>query len=191
MVRYLYDEMRSDRGKEIKTIWESNIMCANELFDEVVLVIFLGNLKVKDGHHDSPASHGLLCSTYKSNTLTVFRQLFIYNLQAIALVDDEKRLVGTLSASDLRGLNKETLPLLDGPLVYFMQKVKPSNIKKINEGGIATKEYTVDRAVRQMLLAGIHRVWLVDQNSVPNGCVSMSDVLAMLVPGNLRFGLEP
>jgi CBS domain-containing protein len=95
-----------------------------------------------------------------------------------------------LSASDLRGLNKETLPLLDGPLVHFLSHVKRSNIKKINEGGIATRDYTVERAVRQMLSTRIHRVWIVDDNSVPIGCVSMSDVLAILVPGNLKIGLD-
>jgi predicted transcriptional regulator len=71
-----------------------------------------------------------------------------------------------------------------------MSQTKPSNIKKINEGGIATRDYTVERAVRQMLSTRIHRVWIVDDDSVPIGCVSMSDVLAMIVPGSLKVGFE-
>jgi hypothetical protein len=48
--------------------------------------------------------------------------LYVHRVSAIAIIDHRKRLVANLSASDLRGLSKETLEELMLPVFEYLEK---------------------------------------------------------------------
>jgi hypothetical protein len=63
----------------------------------------------------------LTCPLKTENTLEVYRQLYFQNIPAVPIVDSRKKLVGTLSASDLVGIDRETLHKLDNPLINYLE----------------------------------------------------------------------
>lgn len=143
LVHFLVEEAKKKRGSAINELWRCNIMKANELFDE-------SNLSKTAIELRTPITTDVLTSTYKINTLAAFRQLFTNSLSAIALVDERKRLVGTLSASDLRGMNKESMSLFDGPLIHYMHYIKSPHHYSRNKNGMCSKTTQVQSAIKMV-----------------------------------------
>jgi hypothetical protein len=95
-------------------------------------------------------------------------------------------------------LSKDNLELLDGSLAYFMERIKISQsqlkknmmgswqVRKIRSNFYSTMEMTVSTAMRRMLKHKIHRMWIMNDESVPLGCASFTDILCLLWSENLK-----
>mmetsp|Transcript_14184 Transcript_14184/g.19689 ORF Transcript_14184/g.19689 Transcript_14184/m.19689 type:complete len:398 (+) Transcript_14184:229-1422(+) len=126
--------------------------------------------------------------------LACFRQLWEgckrvhdFAIPAVPVVDEKGRLLATLSASDMRGMTKESLPDLMLPIMEFL-KLKTGN-RSVRPSEAVTLKVPLRIAIEKLLHAGIHRLWIVDdedeQNKVGN-VLSMTDIIRKFVSFNLK-----
>ena len=190
LVRFLEEEMKKQRSHDLKAVFGLNISVANMLFARHVQTV-----------NDNPFSSTLMTCPITSTAMNCFREMFMEQVSAVALVDSRDKLCGTLSIADLRHLNKSNLDLLEHASVgVFLEQVHPagtSNQAEMvhkNAAGCITRALTVQTAVRHMMKQKIHRVWICDEDCRPQvkscmyayeeqGVVSLSDVLTLFVPG--------
>eukprot|EP00163_Fabomonas_tropica_P001051 TRINITY_DN107_c0_g1_i1.p1 TRINITY_DN107_c0_g1~~TRINITY_DN107_c0_g1_i1.p1 ORF type:complete len:308 (+),score=70.59 TRINITY_DN107_c0_g1_i1:110-1033(+) len=120
--------------------------------------------------------------------LQAFRTLGQNEIKAAAVVDGAGKLVGNLSASDLRGMSKQFMDKLTLPVLEYLSLVNndvlpapitcqpDATLAEVIEcalGGCDDKIFQQNRP--------IHRVWQVDADGKPVGVVSMSDMLHQLL----------
>ncbi|KAJ3037640.1 hypothetical protein HDV00_001445 [Rhizophlyctis rosea] len=122
-----------------------------------------------------------------SSALEAFRIMHNNQVTAIAIVNAEGQIEANISGSDLRGITSCSLePLLDKMWDFLetgtkrkADQLKPDQLRAV------PPETTLEAAVRMMLEARIHRVWIVDDSEQPIGVVTLPDALTMfLAPAN-------
>jgi len=127
---------------------------------------------------------------YKINsrepTANALRLMSEHDVQAIAIVDDNDVLLGTFSASDLRGLDHKTIvSSLWLPAQDFLQ-LDASQFT-------CTLHDSLLKVATKMVLGKIHRLWIVDGSDRVVGVVSLSDVLSQVKNklGHVPVHVEP
>ncbi|KAI9199628.1 uncharacterized protein BJ171DRAFT_427463 [Polychytrium aggregatum] len=108
-----------------------------------------------------------------------FKRMAVQKLLALPIVDSANHVVGTLSASDLRGLTDKTLSHLKSPVAEFLQAAARP-IPKV-ENLVCSPEDTLLKVIQTLTQNRIHRVWVTDEHMKPIGVVSQTDVIAVLV----------
>jgi len=121
-----------------------------------------------------PAQEGKVVTVPSTETtLTGYRRMTQSQLSALAVVNDAGAVVGTLSASDLRGVLADQIPAkVQLALSEFLPKTHPVT---------ATPTTQVGEVMTQMLTAKVHHVWIVDSAQKPLYCVSISDLIEYLI----------
>ena len=76
--------------------------------------------------------------------------MYLNRIAAVAIVDERKRLVSTVSVSDLRGINPSNVQIMSEPLIHYLETVKKGNISK-TLFGIVPPERSVKDTVEQVL----------------------------------------
>jgi len=102
-------------------------------------------------------------------------------VSALALVDNEGKLVANFSASDLRGLTRAVLGWMGKPTIDFLQHFGRGSKPPIVESVDTTFRACVEK-LAHLSKERIHRVYLTDPNDRPIGIVSLSDVVTLLLP---------
>ncbi|KAI8622657.1 hypothetical protein BC830DRAFT_1076334 [Chytriomyces sp. MP71] len=95
---------------------------------------------------------------------------------ALPVVNDAGLVVATLSASDLRGLTKETLHFVGLNVLEFLEKMH-TNSKQESTSSLAPSD-TLQSAVEMLISRDVHRLWILDAMLRPVGVVSQSDVIS-------------
>eukprot|EP01094_Clydonella_sp_ATCC50884_P009675 TRINITY_DN1921_c0_g2_i1.p1 TRINITY_DN1921_c0_g2~~TRINITY_DN1921_c0_g2_i1.p1 ORF type:complete len:336 (-),score=161.24 TRINITY_DN1921_c0_g2_i1:150-1097(-) len=110
-----------------------------------------------------------------------FRIIDQHGFTAAPVVNAAGEIVGTLSASDLRGLRSHHLSSVLLPITEFLAlKWVDSGARR---GVVVARNGTLHEAVVQMVLRRVHRVWVMDDDGkTPIGVVSMSDVISKFSP---------
>eukprot|EP01060_Flectonema_neradi_P006811 TRINITY_DN14665_c0_g1_i1.p1 TRINITY_DN14665_c0_g1~~TRINITY_DN14665_c0_g1_i1.p1 ORF type:complete len:428 (+),score=68.60 TRINITY_DN14665_c0_g1_i1:53-1285(+) len=96
----------------------------------------------------------------------------VYSSMAIAVVNDDNKLVRHFSASDLRGLKPELFGTLVTPVSLFGTPRKLVTF---------TKDQTLWDVIATFVGKKLHRACIVDENGVPYGQVSITNLLEALV----------
>jgi len=111
-----------------------------------------------------------------------FQKLYSLRTSALPIVDSHGKLMGSLSASDLRGITAEEVDrLLSFPVLEFLEarrSTRPFTCKS------STKLLEVVCTVSDN---GVHRVWIVDDDDKPIGVVTMADILAKFSPFDYKL----
>lgn len=94
-------------------------------------------------------------------------------LESIAVVNAEGKLIGQLSASDLRGLAKDLFSSLDKRISEFIHKAA-----KI---ATCSPDAKIKDVIKQLAAGSLHRLWIVDKEHHPIGVVSLGDVMKALM----------
>lgn len=125
----------------------------------------------------------LITVSMYQTALIGFQKLYNHGweLSGIPVVDKTGDLVATLSASDLRGLNKGSFKYLLLPVLDFL---------RLQKGGIRPAITTQSHAeigeiIRKFVYGHVHRIWIVKNHKI-TGVVSLSDILAKLSPVDYR-----
>jgi len=115
-------------------------------------------------------------SIYADETaLEGFRKVTNYKLWSIAVIQRETgKLMGCLSASDLRPINVERLQDVLLPVTTFLQSHHRKSIAPV----CCFSHETLDMVINKALSHGLHRVWIVNDFMKPIGCISFTDVIA-------------
>jgi len=110
-----------------------------------------------------------------SSAITGFRQMISNNeLSALPIVNDKGQLMGTLSSSDFRGIGLDNFKNSLLPVNRFI--VLSRGGKKQHQLTVRSDE-VLSSVVDKLLLRGVHRVWVVDQDNKPIEVVSLTDII--------------
>jgi CBS domain-containing protein len=102
-------------------------------------------------------------------------------ISAVALTDNENKLIANFSASDLRGAARGMIGSLAKSTIDFLHKYGRGPRPPIVESDSLTFSKAVDKLAR-LSYERIHRLYLLDDNDHPIGVFSMTDVFPVLCP---------
>lgn len=138
-------------------------------------VISVEALTVDQSHLLNNDQFNELCTVKGTvSTLDAFRRMISGNADAVAVVDNEEKLVDTLSASDLRTVfsKQNDLRSMLSPVADFIKTARNA------AGAVAvTKEDSIKKAIDLVVFHHIHRVWVVSEAGAPLGCIRIQDLL--------------
>jgi 5'-AMP-activated protein kinase, regulatory gamma subunit len=112
------------------------------------------------------------------------------SFSAVPLVDDAGRIAGTLSASNLLGVDHRTFDDLALPAIEFVQRrnMGSGSFRSALAGHKAlcpittTADELLEVALARMLAARVHRLWVVNPENKPVGVVTFGDVFKAFLP---------
>lgn len=117
------------------------------------------------------------------SALTGFLRLKEKKVPSMPIVD-KGELIGTLSKSDLLGLDRESFMKLSSPVLHYLHQSRSTQVICIPSDSIKN---VMDRMVENR----VHRIWIVSSESEEIiGVVSQSDILGEILGVNRAFGLE-
>jgi CBS-domain-containing membrane protein len=127
--------------------------------------------------HEGRISNKLVAMSAKNSAVEGFRKIYRQGVTAIAIVDDNDELIGTLSASDIRGIKMENLSSVLEPVMEFLAKKFPQSRPLVT----VTAHANLKEVMEKLIMGKVHRVWVVDMNSRrPIGVVTMTNVLKVI-----------
>jgi len=103
--------------------------------------------------------------------------LYKNKISGLALVDQEFRLSGNLSASDLRGMNSLAFDFFNGSTMQFLIKGTKSTMKRTQSVAADT---TFGEVIQLLSDQKIHRAYIYTPHGFPSGFVSLIDVIVRL-----------
>lgn len=109
-------------------------------------------------------------------TIDAFREMTLNHISAVAVIDNEGRLTGNLTARDVKYLLESPQNLIELPLSEFLSKVE----NRHSNYALCHTTNTMKHALTLMKGAAVHRVWIVDEHRRPIGVLSISDVCRFL-----------
>jgi len=109
-------------------------------------------------------------------------------VNALAVVDEHGKLVGTLSGSDLRGMSHDKIATVLLPVMEFLKAQHQEGLKS---PVTCSKSDTVVSVVKKMLDHKVHRVWLQNEAGEPTGVISLSDLALFVFTQTLSVWYPP
>lgn len=117
------------------------------------------------------SSKKLISMPESSLMLAVFQKLYECDIYGCAITNDEGKLVGNISVTDLQFSINENLEYLGSPVSKLFQDFK--RYKPVT----VTSSNTVLEAVGLAVENGVHRVYIVDKDNKPTGLITLTDLL--------------
>jgi CBS domain-containing protein len=103
--------------------------------------------------------------------------LYKNKISGLALVDQEFRLSGNLSASDLRGMNSLAFDFFNGSTLQFLIKGTKATMKRTQS---VVPDTTFGEVIQLLSEEKIHRAYIYTPHGFPSGFVSLIDVIVRL-----------
>jgi CBS domain-containing protein len=119
--------------------------------------------------------------TESETALEGYNRMASKKIHALPIVDNAGLVVATLSASDLRGLSRDTVEKVKLPVTEFLKVTAPLAKKRDGEPVSITPDDTLMDALTLMVEKNVHRVWILNSMLRPVGCISQSDIIGALV----------
>eukprot|EP01090_Pellita_catalonica_P012869 TRINITY_DN290_c0_g1_i1.p1 TRINITY_DN290_c0_g1~~TRINITY_DN290_c0_g1_i1.p1 ORF type:complete len:320 (+),score=59.25 TRINITY_DN290_c0_g1_i1:98-1057(+) len=98
-------------------------------------------------------------------------------VSAVAVVNDDGQLAGNFSATDLKGLYKESFPSFLLTVDEYLEKHSPDSKKPI----CATLSTKVIDIVKEFATSHVHRLWVLGEGRKPTGVISLTDIMGFIV----------
>lgn len=110
--------------------------------------------------------------------------MFFNKVSAVAITDEQGKLVANLSASELRGVGPDHLDWLLLPINDFLKKISETVEKKLSFPLTCHTDTKIEDAINMMGTYRVHRIWIVDFSGVPIGVVSLTDIMRLFLPND-------
>jgi len=142
-----------------------------------VVQLISANLHLLGAHADTPVQnlgfvHSIVPVLASEPAVNAFKRMNDMRVGASPIVDDNGVYVGTLSVSDLKGLNAESFIYLKGTTQAFAEK----HHYALNIPLICSPTDSFKKVVTELVQSRKHRVWIVDDSKKPVGVVSHTDI---------------
>ncbi|RIA95123.1 hypothetical protein C1645_689235 [Glomus cerebriforme] len=112
--------------------------------------------------------------------LNVYRRMAEKSLTGIPIIDhNTHQLIGTLSVSDLRGLNYTSINNLVFPVLDFLATLP--NSEAILNPITVTKETTLKEVLKIMSEKHLHRLWVIGDDKKVTNVVSLTDLISLFL----------
>jgi CBS domain-containing protein len=158
------------RDKDAKLISQTDIVSylsdRKDQLDKNVLNTPVGQLNIPKK---------IIHVSYRTPTIKAYNHLIRHKISALAVLDENQKLVGNLSASDLRGLTDETLNTLRQPVNQFIHNTGQKNLV------CCSPEEKLDMAMNKLVENKVHRLWVTDEQNKPVGVLSLTDVIRAII----------
>jgi CBS domain containing-hemolysin-like protein len=111
------------------------------------------------------------------------------NLMAVGVTDETGRLVGNLSASDLQSwhLFGPKFHRLGWSVARFLKSLRRTQARQADFVVCVQRDTTVLELLTVFGTYSVHRVYIIDENGMPSGVISLTDIMKGL-SGDLRKG---
>jgi len=111
-------------------------------------------------------------------TFVAFKQIYNAKIHGCAIVDENGKLVGNLSASNIKGINRSNFHVLTQPVSEFLARDKQ---RKWYDVPVSAKPYhKMKEVILQFVSSKVHRIYITSDEGRPVGVVSLTDVLNVL-----------
>jgi len=127
-------------------------------------------------HHDVISIH------HKAMALEAFLLIHRKQVSGIGLLDDDGKLVGNVSGSDIKriGLTGQNIKRLREPIDVFLDRKDSTHVYVVGEND------TLVEALQIMRETHVHRVYIVDPaTQKPTGILSQTDVMKLFSSRNI------
>jgi len=150
----------------------------------------LGDRKNKPLNKMGGVFHSVVCITKDQEAIEGFKLMVDKGITGVAIVDSilNKKLIGTISTKDLKGIDADGkwLSRLFLSAETYLEEMKNSFPQSSRPDGpiFALPTDTLESVVLKLVQNKIHRVFIVnnDQDRVPVGVITMKDVLREVLP---------
>jgi len=119
-----------------------------------------------------------------AKAIKAFKLMDEHKVSAVGVVDDRGRLVGNLSASDLKGQGiadwgqgADPFGTLQMPVMSFLQQGGMTHFPV----GSCTSDTTFNFLLLKVMALRVHRLWVVDKKGKPISVISLTDVMQALI----------
>eukprot|EP00736_Rhodelphis_marinus_P013180 Rmarinus@m.20015 len=142
------------------------------VLDKTVAELNLGKHQLNLTAKDSQKKAEIIPHT--SSAMKGFQVMYKFQITGVGVVDEHGKLVGNLSASDVRGLKLDMVKDVTLPVLEYLKAVKGA----VGPVASCTESTKLGDVVNELLKKRIHRSWVVDSKGAPTSVVSMSDVIS-------------
>eukprot|EP01126_Amoeba_proteus_P031262 TRINITY_DN3071_c0_g1_i4.p1 TRINITY_DN3071_c0_g1~~TRINITY_DN3071_c0_g1_i4.p1 ORF type:complete len:328 (+),score=35.79 TRINITY_DN3071_c0_g1_i4:128-1111(+) len=123
-------------------------------------------------------AESVVTMSINAQAIHAFWCLYFNKVSAVAIVDPQGRLLGNISASDIRGIGgARRFSTLLLPIGEFCQLEGPDFVRPAIH---CTQNSTLGFVIEKLVSNRIHRIWVVEDKK-PIGLVSLTDVMKLLV----------
>jgi CBS domain-containing protein len=129
-----------------------------------------------------PEKHLPLTVNHNERLMNAFHKIFHWKISGLAVVDDHGKIVGNISASDLKFMEFTKPELFFDqlllPIKEFFKSKEDSLFKNRSLSPVIVKEEdTLEIVISKCLQERVHRVYVVDEAQKPLRVVSLTDVI--------------
>lgn len=113
-----------------------------------------------------------------AKAIDAFKFMNEKHISGIGIVDNEHKLIGNISARDLRHLESlHIYQMMQSTCGHFVSEIKLKSIEEISPVIAVSKESTFDFIVGKMAVNHIHRIYVLGSDGTATAIISMRDVL--------------
>jgi len=112
-----------------------------------------------------------------TRTIDAFIELHEKKLSALAVLDQAGTLVGTISASDLKGVEHHHFPRLLLPVEEFVVQIRSEMQKRADYLVTVSPNTLLKDAIHRIHSQKVHRAFIVDEHQKPIGIMSLTDII--------------
>jgi CBS domain-containing protein len=151
------------------------LVSQSDIINAIVKQTNLGNWGFNTVKELNLGSNIVITMPEDAQAIQCFYLMFFHKISAVGIVSKEGKLIGNLSASDIRGLRHDNFASLLQPVMKFLEKSpKRSPITcKMNT--------TFETVLLKLSFFRIHRMWIVDDEDKPIGLISLTDIMRFFV----------
>jgi CBS domain-containing protein len=116
----------------------------------------------------------LFTITPKRSAVSGFRHMMLHKISALPVVDEDGKLMETLSSSDFHFIGLDNFKDVLLPVKNFLEKRRGEFKQTLVTVFPHQRLFDV---VDTILMTGVHRVWVVDNQYRPMGVISLTDIM--------------
>jgi CBS domain-containing protein len=176
LVHWLSKQEWQDTDISLRKLWEMNVNLAAGRALKMGPVDDPNQLKYPEGRWTGGVLEYALHLPSNLNLETIYRSMNTHRLTSVAIVDPESgKLVGAVTTADLRHVIPNKVKDLYAPVSTFLRH-------KNKDPAVVEHNALLKDAVAACVEKIDHYAWIVKEGK-PVGVVSLTDVIACLVPG--------
>jgi len=126
--------------------------------------------------------------TKDTSTIDTFKKMDYCKVTALAVVDEEGKLIGSISAKDLKLFIESSCSydILKLPIMTFLNEIRSRQIDIRSPTVSCNLEETLALVIGKLAATGVHRLYIVNssQDYTPVRVISLMDVLKYIFPKN-------
>lgn len=178
-INYHRVAVTNDEGKVTGVISQSRLI---EFLFKKVNCPAIKDIRIVDSdwYRRNCAPRKLMMINANVEAYLAFRTLFSEQISGLPVVNDAEELVGSISASDVKGSRGDSLfQDMFLPVSAYLEK-SARLFQKESDVITITATENVSSILDKLYTNHIHRLFVVDENRIPIGVLSLCDVIAYL-----------